>query len=158
MKILFVCSSNICRSPFCEYILKREIRNNPALKSKIEWVKSAAVFNQSFVIHPKARLALKREGFSDEEISKHRPVFKWFSPKRFREADVIIGMSKLNKPFVPFWWQKKFITISELVDGEYSEVPDPWLYKDIERYYAVMDRLKDYVERYAKQIENDKNR
>ena len=81
-----------------------------------------------------------------------------FSPKRFREADVIIGMSKLNKPFVPFWWKKKFITISELVDGEYSEVPDPWLYKDIERYYAVMDRLKDYVERYAKQIENDKNR
>lgn len=155
MKILFVCSSNICRSPFCEYVMRRELENRPLLRGKVEWVKSAAVLNPSIAIHPKARKALKREGFSDEEISRHRPAFKWFRPGRFKDADVIVGMSKLNKPFVPFWWHKKFTTISELVDGKYTEVPDPWLYKDIERYYAVMDRLKDYVVRYLDKLEKE---
>ena len=36
MKILIICASNICRSPFVEFILRREVNNDPSLKDKIQ--------------------------------------------------------------------------------------------------------------------------
>ena len=45
MKILFVCSSNICRSPYCEYVFKRMVQSDPRLAQKVTWIRSAAVFN-----------------------------------------------------------------------------------------------------------------
>ena len=58
MKILIVCSSNICRSPYCEYMLNRMRESDEGLKSKITWIQSGAVFHQCKRLHPKARAAL----------------------------------------------------------------------------------------------------
>lgn len=158
MKILFVCASNICRSPFCEYMLKRELETRPNAAHRVEWVRSAAVLNPSARIHPKAELALSREGFDKEYVLQHKPAYLLFDYKRFKEADVIIGMIKLHKWLLPVWLHKKFTTISELVDGEYKGVPDPYLMKDMNDYYAVMDTLKDYVVRYADKLEQEDKR
>ena len=68
MKILFVCMSNICRSPYCEYVFRRIADNDGVLSKNITWIKSAAVFNKSFHINSKAKTALLREGFTEEEI------------------------------------------------------------------------------------------
>ena len=156
MKILFVCSSNICRSPYCEYVFGRMVKQDPALSSKVESVRSAAVFNKSFRIHPKARLALLREGFSEEEIAAHKPAFKWGDGRLFREADVIIGMTKMNKVALPLRYHKKFVTLSEYVDGYYTTIPDPFLMKNIDDYYAVMDLIKGFLVKLAEKIKNAK--
>lgn len=152
MKILFICSSNICRSPYCEYVFKKMIKENPALAEIVSDVKSSAVFNKSFTIHPKARLSLLREGFTEEEIKAHRPTFKWSDKQRFDDADVIIGMTKSNKIFLPRRYWDKFITLSEAATGEYISVEDPYLLRDIEKYYKVMDKLKLYLEKYAEKL------
>ena len=88
--ILFVCSSNVCRSPYCEFMLRRMIENDDVLRDRVE-VKSSAVFNKSKRIFPKAVDILKREGFDEKEILAHKPSFKT-DTERFEKADVIIGM------------------------------------------------------------------
>lgn len=122
------------------------------LASKVESVRSAAVFNRSRRIHPKARLALLREGFTEEEIDAHRPAFKWGDGRLFKEADVIIGMTKMNKVALPLRFHKKFVTLSEYVDGSYTTIPDPFLMKSLDDYFAVMDLIKEFLVKLADKI------
>lgn len=150
MKILFICMSNICRSPFCEYVFRKIVEEDEILKDKVEWVKSSAVFNKSFVINSKARLALLREGFDEEYILSHKPTFKWGKGRKyFKEADVIIGMTKSNAFFLPIRYRKKFVLLSQIASGEYKPIPDPVLIKDQDKYHKAMDEIKQYLVDYA---------
>lgn len=99
MKLLFVCSSNICRSPYCEFVFKRMCEKDPELSSHFEWIKSGAVFHQCKKLHPKARAALLSEGFSPQALDKHSPAFWRRFPERFEEADLIVGMTRWHKYF-----------------------------------------------------------
>lgn len=155
MKILFICASNICRSPFCEYYFKRMVENDSELAEKVESVRSSAVFNKSKRIHPNAVQALKREGFEEDYILSHKPTFKWTDKHLFEDADYIVGMSKKNKWFLPIKFRKKFTTLSEFATGEYKVVVDPFLMKTVEEYNAVMDQIKDYLEKLAKKIKKE---
>lgn len=148
MKILVICASNICRSPYVEYLLRRAVKENPNLREKVEWVKSSAVLNKMSKIHPKARAALLKEGFSEEEIDRHKPSYIWFDYKRFSEADIIIGMKKCQKILLPFWFFKKYITLSEIAGEPYKMIPDPYLLKTQEGYDKVMEVIKGYVNKY----------
>lgn len=153
MKILFICMSNICRSPFCEYVFRRIAQNDEVLKDKVEWVKSSAVFNKSRVINSKARLALLREGFDEEFILAHKPTFKWGKGRAyFKEADVIIGMTKSNAFFLPRKYRKKFVLLSQIASGEYRPIPDPVLIKDQNKYHEAMDEIKKYLVDYADKL------
>lgn len=153
MKILIVCASNICRSPYVEYLLRREISNNKLLNDKIEWVKSSAVFNKMKSIHPKAKIALLKEGFEDSEIDRHKPSYIFCDYSRFREADVIIGMTRLQKYLMPPWLHKKYLTLSEAAGHKYITIKDPYLEKTQEGYDKVMLQLKDYVHDYISELE-----
>ncbi|MDE5991014.1 MAG: hypothetical protein K2H36_05480 [Clostridia bacterium] len=143
--------SNICRSPYCEYVFRHIVENDEILKENIEWVKSSAVFNKSRVINSKAILALQREGFEEDYILAHRPTYKWGKGRKyFEEADIIIGMTRSNAYFLPRKYRGKFVLLSQLASGEYRPIPDPVLIKDQNKYYAAMDEIKDYLVEYAK--------
>ena len=148
--------SNICRSPYCEYVFKDIVSKDEVLSAEIEWTKSSAVFNKSFVINGKARLALMREGFDEAAISAHEPTFKWGKGRKyFKECDIIIGMTRSNKLFLPYFCRKKFRLLSELALGEYVPIPDPVLIKDQDKYYAAMDVIKSYLTAYAPLLKED---
>lgn len=143
--------SNICRSPYCEYVFRHIVENDEILKENIEWVKSSAVFNKSRVINSKAILALRREGFEEDYILAHRPTYKWGKGRKyFEEADIIIGMTRSNAYFLPRKYRGKFVLLSQLASGEYRPIPDPVLIKDQNKYYAAMDEIKNYLVEYAK--------
>ena len=128
------------------------VQEDEVLSKKIEKVSSAAVFNRSFHIHKKAIIALQREGFSLEEINKHHPRYLIGAHKDFVEADLIIGMNNFNKYFVPCRFRKKYKSLSEVAIGEYKDVPDPFLMKDINDYFAVMDIIKEYLEKFKENL------
>lgn len=154
MKILFICSSNVCRSPYCEFMFRRMVQECDATRDKIE-VRSAAVVNISREIFPKAVVCLKNEGFEESEILAHKPSFKWCDMSRFREADIIIGMSKAHKFFTPVGCKKKFITLSEAASGKYSPIPDPFLEKSQEKYDDAMRVIKNYLIEYFEKLKNN---
>lgn len=153
MKILFVCSSNVCRSPYAEYVFRRMVEQSPVLSAAGIEVSSSAVFNKSKEIFPKAVVSLQREGFDKDYILSHKPSFKWCDMKRFKDADVIIGMSKMHKWLTPLAYRKKFLTLSEAAEGEYKPLPDPFLYKSQEEYDKVMSLIKAYLAEYAAKLE-----
>ena len=152
MNILFVCSSNICRSPFCEYVFRDMVSKDQELKKRVGKVTSAAVFNRMYKIHPMARIALLREGFDGAYIDAHKPAFKWGDRHLFDEADVIIGMSRANKIVLPLRYHRKFVTLSEYAEGKYETVPDPFLMKNVDDYLALMDFLKAKLVKLAEKI------
>ena len=138
MNLLFVCSSNVCRSPYCEYMFRRMAEEDPVTAGKIHVSAS--------------RAALVREGFTEEEADAHHPGVWYRDLPKFREADTIIGMTKAHKWFTPFPYRKKFITLSEAATGEYHSIPDPWLISDMDEYFAKMDIIKGYLEQYFAKV------
>ena len=148
--VLFVCSSNVCRSPYCEFMLRSMIDNDEELRGKVD-VCSSADFNRSKSIFPKAVDVLKREGFDESEILAHKPSFK-NDKERFEKADVIIGMSHMHKLLTPRKYRKKYVTLSEAATGKYAPVPDPFLATSQKEYDKTMAVLKSYVESYFKQL------
>ena len=151
--VLFVCSQNICRSPYCEYLFRRMVEETPELKGKVE-VNSSAVMTPWDKMDPKTREALLREGFDADYLDAHKPGYIWrkYDRKLFREADVIICMTKSHYMWVPHCWQKKMVTLSEAAEGVYKPVPDPWLIKDIEKYIGEMNIIKGYLEEYRDRL------
>ena len=73
INVLFVCSSNVCRSPYCEYVFGRTVKNDEALAAIVGEVASGAVLNHSAQLHSKAYASLLKEGFTEEELKAHRP-------------------------------------------------------------------------------------
>lgn len=156
MKILFICMSNICRSPYCEYVFRKTVEEDSVLSHNVEWVKSSAVFNKSYRINPKSERVLLEEGFDRDYVLAHKPTFKYGAGKRyFEEADIIIGMTRSNKFFLPHKYHKKFALLSELATGSYKAIPDPVLIKDRERYKRAMDEIKGYLAAYADKLKEE---
>ncbi len=148
--VLFVCSSNVCRSPYCEFLLRRFAENDDELKGRVS-VASSAVLNKSKKIFPKAAVILKREGFSEEEIYAHKPSFKT-DKSLFENADIIIGMSKTHGLLTPKKYRKKYVTLSEAACGKYRSVPDPFLAPTQAQYDKTMAKLKEYVSAYYEKL------
>ncbi len=154
MKVLFVCSQNMCRSPYCEYMFRRMVEESDILRGKVE-VKSSAVMSPVPAIDPNTAEALIREGFDREYVNSHKPGFilRPYDWKLFREADIIIGMTKGHKLLLPVWWHKKFKTLSEAATGKYAPVPDPWLIRDIDKYIVEMNKIKAFLLQYKDCLE-----
>lgn len=150
--VLFVCSSNVCRSPYCEFMLRRMIENDEDLKGRVS-VCSSAVFNRSKNIFPKAVDILKREGFDEHDILAHKPSFKT-DKARFENADVIIGMSRMHGLLMPRKYRKKYVTLSEAATGKYSPVPDPFLATSQQSYDKTMQVLKGFVTQYFSKLKS----
>jgi Protein-tyrosine-phosphatase len=152
MKILFVCSSNVCRSPYAEFVFKRLVENNDILKENIESVRSAAVLNKSHDIFDKTVNSLVSEGFSEKDVLMHKPAFKSTNRALFEEADVIIGMSAMHKYLTPKKYRAKFITLSEAAIGKVIKIPDPFLIKTQSAYDDVMEIIKLFLDLYANNL------
>ncbi len=153
MKLLFVCSSNVCRSPFAEFVFKRLIEQSPVLSDAGIEVGSSAVFNRSTKIHPKAVVSLTREGFDADYVLSHKPAYKATDKDRFEEADVIIGMCRIHKLLTPRKYKNKFVTLSEAATGKYAPIPDPFLARSQDEYDKVMSVIKKYLTLYAEKLE-----
>ena len=152
MKILFVCSSNVCRSPYCEFRFKRILSQNERLNSIITEVNSGAVFNISFKLHKKAYDCMVAEGYDPEMLKAHRAKYIWFNLRLFKESDVIIGMTRWHKWCLPFGLRKKYVNLSEVAGDKYKAIPDPFLAKSQDEYNKCMAIVGDYVDRYANRL------
>lgn len=148
--------SNICRSPYCEYVFRKIVQEDEVLSEKVEWIKSSAVFNKSFKINHKSEKVLTSEGFDRDYVLSHKPTFKWGKGRRyFKDADIIIGMTRSNKFFLPLRFHKKFALLSVLASGEYKPIPDPVLIKDQDKYNQAMEEIKGYLIAYADKLKAD---
>lgn len=155
MKILFICSTNICRSPYCEMYFRRLIERDPALAAIVDDVKSGAVINFGGKLDKKAYACMLSEGFPQEWLDAHRSKHIIFHPKMFREADVIIGMTRIHGIVLPPSMRKKYVNLSEACGGKYKAIPDPFLARTQEEYNGAMNVIASYLDEYAAKLVKD---
>ena len=93
--VLFVCSQNMCRSPYCEYMFRKMVEDSDVLRGKVD-VKSSAVMSPVPYIDPKTAEALIREGFDEAYVNSHKPgyILRPYDVKLFKNADIIIVLDK----------------------------------------------------------------
>ncbi len=155
MKILFVCTSNIMRSPYCELVFNKMMSDDPVLADKVEWVRSAALRWRYRRMHRQAKLALVHEGFSVEETEAFRPRHVLIDKELFEEADVIIGMTRSHRKMLPRRYRDKFSTLTEAATGIHKELPDPyWQRLPQDEYEQRMAEIAEYLKKYAEIIKN----
>ncbi len=150
--VLFVCSSNVCRSPYAEFAFRKMIEEDPRFKDAEIAISSAAVLNRRKAIHGKTRRCLINEGFSAETIDSFRPVHIEDRVKTFA-PDIIIGMNKaqgrcIKDPAV----RALYVPMSLLVGDKYKGVPDPFMIILQKNYDKVMGSIKVYLAKYVEML------
>ncbi len=155
MKVLFVCTSNIMRSPYCDFVLNRMREEDKELSSIVTEVNSAALRWRYRALHRQAKAALIEEGFPAEIVYAYRPRHVLFDKKLFVDADIIIGMTDSHRKMLPKKYRNKFVTLTEAAYGVHTEIADPyWQKLNQEQYNERMQEIKkiliDYVEKLKK--------
>lgn len=148
-KVLFVCSQNMCRSPYCDYLFRKMVAEDAFLKDKVE-IRSSAVMTPGTKIDPLTVKALLKEGVDPSYMENHKPgyIYRKYDWKLFKEADIIICMTRSHFFWTPVFFWKKMKTLTQAAEGIYKPVPDPWLIREEDKYIAQMDIIKGYLEEY----------
>ncbi len=146
--ILFVCSSNVCRSPYAEFAFKKMLEEDERFKGHEINVMSAAVLNRRTAIHGKTRRCLLNEGVPAADIDNFRPTHIEDRVKDF-VPDVIIGMNKAQGKCIKDPEIKKlYVPMALLVGDKYKGVPDPFMIILQKNYDKVMGSIKVYLRKY----------
>ena len=99
MKILFVCSSNVCRSPYAEFVFRRLVKSSPVLSAAGVEVSSSAVFNRSKALFPKAAVAPGVLGDHDPDaVLAHRGHVHLPGEGALHADDVLVWEAQLQTP------------------------------------------------------------
>lgn len=153
MKILFVCSANICRSALCEVILKQKLR-----EIGIDWVEvdSAGVYDYAGMPFDNIMAS-----YAHKEGYELKGYAKYMSPALAESADLIICMEQfqiveLQKLFVPYAKWGCIHRFCEICFDEQSDLMDPTGYEDY-RYSYVFDKILEGVRSLTLKILKQRN-
>ena len=158
MKIMFICTGNICRSAMAEWLLKQKLKDK-----KIENIEvySSGIYAQDGELSTwEARRVMMDEYSID--MSKHRATN--IVNSKIKEMDLILCATSRHKRDVLRIYPElegKVFTMKEYVgyDREYHDkidIKDPWGY-DIETYRSCVAEIDECLELLLKKIDNNKN-
>ena len=145
IRILFVCTGNICRSPSAEGLFLHKV----AQAGLSEWIKVDSAGTHDYHVgdapDPRAQEAAKRRGY-DLSSLRGRQVIR----RDFLEFDYVLAMDQLNlkslKPICPPEQGHKLRLLMEFApEAEDLEIPDPFRGSE-EDFDAVLDRLEAAAE------------
>ena len=158
IKVLFVCTGNICRSPAAEGIFKKFVRD-ANLENDIS-IDSAGTIGYHSGELPDARMRKHASARGYNLDSRARQ----FNPKKdYEEFDYIITMDDYHYTDLIQLDRKKLYTtklfkMADFIsDKNISEVPDPY-YGGAEGFEFVIDILEDGTKNLLTKIKKDLER
>lgn len=151
IKVLFVCTGNICRSPSAEAVLRNILRN---YKRADEFhIESAGTHGYHVGSEPDKRavLAARVRGISMEGIRARKVISEDFS-----KFDHIIAMDQghyriLNAMMPPDSFAKLSLFTDYCDLGDIKDVPDPY-YGGEQEFESMLDMIQHGVERMLPMI------
>lgn len=147
INFLFVCSGNICRSPYAEMRFE-QVMNEVSCAKKIHV--SSGGFTTSYAIHPFTRQTLLDVGIPSERIDRFTPRNMRKHKDELESADLIIAPSKEVLTMIPRKYLDKTFLFSEAISGIKIDIDDPVLITDFKQYKLVLKLLDGYVMEIAR--------
>lgn len=154
MRLCFVCTGNICRSPMAEVIM-RALARARGLGERLK-ISSAGTgeWHVGERADPRTRQALARAGYNGDD---HRA--KQFDATCFGDYDLILTFDRSQQRILTTWAGTEgeraliqpLLTFHPVYD-ERSEVPDPY-YGDDELFDCVRDLIEQACRGLLEQIE-----
>ena len=136
MKILFVCTVNICRSALAEVILKKKLQEKGLTDIQVE---SAGVHNYAGEPYDSQMASFaRRAGYNMEGYAKHA------TPSLLENADIIICMAHFHlvevQKRLPYAKWNRIHLFNEICYNERTDLPDPSGDTDY-MYHCVYDKI-----------------
>jgi len=128
MKVLMVCTGNICRSPMAEVMLQEEVARRGCHEIEVASAGTWAGFGNP--AQPEAREVIRQRGV-DLEGHRSRPV----DPQELADADLVVAMTSVHARELRQLSDEvatKMVLMKEFVEMEVDECPSS----------ALDDRLK----------------
>ena len=147
MKIMFICTGNICRSAMAEWLLKKKLEEQN--RKDIEVYSCGIYAENGDVPTYEAKRVMKEEYGID--MSKHRATN--IRNSKIKEMDLILCATSSHKIAVLDMYPElegKVFTMKEYVnyEREYHDsinIKDPWGY-DIETYRACTSEIEECID------------
>ena len=155
IKIMFICTGNICRSAMAEYILKDRVQKEEKLKDIVE-VFSCGVYAEEGDKPTYSAIEVMKENGID--MTNHKATNIRNSP--IEEMDLILCATRTHKNEVLYLYpnlSNKVYTMKEYVDyDKYDiDIKDPWGY-DIEIYRFCEAELEKCIDLLIQKIKGFK--
>lgn len=149
LKLVFICSGNIIRSVFAEFLAKKYFIS----KDKAIVFESAGCFYQNSKISSLAKNWLHKEGISIQEINSHNPRLLSNYMDDFSKTDLFIGMTSEHIDYLNNYnIDIPAFLIKDLVLNKREDVLDPYFEPNQEE--NIMLELKDLISRFCELLEN----
>ena len=147
MKIMFICTGNICRSAMAHHLLEKKVKD---LNRKDIEVFSCGVYAQSGDIPAWEAKSVMEDDF-EVDMSKHRATYIKNSP--IKQMDLILCATRSHKIAVLDMYPEltdKIFTMKEYVSyhRQYHDdidIKDPWGY-DLETYRSCASEIEECID------------
>ena len=146
MKIMFICTGNICRSAMAEGMMKKLISDNK--------IKNIEIFSCGIYAETgdySTYNAIEAAKLYGANISNHRATN--IRDSKINEMDIILCATTSHKQSVLFLYPDlngKVFTIREYAEldnnGENMNIDDPWGY-DLNVYYNCAEEIEECLEK-----------
>ena len=148
MKIMFICTGNICRSAMAEWLLKKRIKEEDI---KVE-VYSCGVYAENGDIPTYEGLYVMKEYGID--MSSHRATN--IRNSNIEDMDVILCATKRHKDVVIYMYPElkdKVYTMKEYAGFNKNDldIQDPWGY-GLDVYKKCIKEIEECIENYLEKI------
>jgi protein-tyrosine phosphatase len=142
VKVLFVCTGNICRSPTAEGVFKRQVREAGLADRVLSDSAGTHDYHVGEAPDPRAQSAALRRGYDLSELCGRQ-----VSRRDFSEFDYVLAMDEANlrqlKRLCPPEHAGKVKLLMEFArNAKVREVPDPY-YGGARGFEEVLDMVEE---------------